>query len=92
MIDFLTFLILIMATWRISSLLVNEEGPLEIFAGLRLRIAGYTDLLTCIWCCSVWLGLAFTLLYWCLPDIAFWVALPFALSTGAIAWEKWGGS
>lgn len=80
-----------MATWRISSLLVNEEGPLEIFVKLRLFAAGYTDLFTCIWCFSVWLGAAFTLLYWYLPEAAFWVALPFALSTGAITWEKWNG-
>lgn len=80
-----------MATWRISSLLVNEEGPLELFARLRLLVSGITDLLTCIWCCSVWVGIGFTALYWYLPAVAFWVALPFALSAGAILWDKWTG-
>lgn len=88
MIDLLTFLILILATWRLSSLLVNEEGPFGVFLKLRLLIASFTDLLTCVWCCSVWIGLAFTLLYCYQPLIAFWVALPLAISTGAIALER----
>lgn len=90
MIDLLTLLILILATWRLSSLLVNEEGPFGMFLKLRLLIAPVTDLLTCIWCFSIWLGLTFTLLYWYSPAVTFWIALPFALSAGAIAWDKWG--
>jgi hypothetical protein len=87
----LVFLILIMATWRISSLLVNEEGPAGGFSRLRSFTGRFTELLTCIWCCSVWVGLGFTFLYWYLPGVIFWVALPFALSAGAIAWDKYNG-
>lgn len=91
MIDLLTLLILIAATWRLSSLLVNEEGPFGLFLKFRLLVAGATDLFTCIWCLSLWIGLGFSLLYWYSPIVTFWVALPFALSGGAIAWDKHNG-
>ncbi len=35
---FMDILILMLATWRISSLLVDENGPFDIFAELRYRV------------------------------------------------------
>lgn len=43
------------------------------------------QLLDCVWCCSVWVAMGWTALYYFLPALAVWVALPFAISTIAIA-------
>lgn len=83
MIDLLTLFILILATWRLSSLLAQEDGPFGILKKIRI--------VDCVWCWSFWWGIIFALLYRYLPDVAFWVALPFALSAGAIAWDRWVG-
>jgi len=90
-------LILILATWRLSSLLVSEAGPGDVFARLR-HWAGvrYDDVgqpyginllargLVCVWCVSVWIGAGWAVLHYFQPQIAFWLALPLALSAGAI--------
>jgi hypothetical protein len=83
----LTLLILILATWRISSLLTNEEGPFEILSRLR-KLTGAFD---CLWCMSIWTGVFITGLYWYSSGLATLLCLPFALSAGAVAWEKWNG-
>jgi hypothetical protein len=60
----------ILATWRLASLLVDEDGPFEVFAKLRDFVGVQYDAysqprgtnevskaLTCIWCTSVWTAL-----------------------------------
>ena len=64
-------IIVALATWRITSLLVNEDGPYDIFARIRKFIGVYYDemnepqgknviaeAITCIWCASVWIAFA----------------------------------
>lgn len=94
----LEFLILSLATFRIAYFLVEESGPWHVaeklreLAGLRANENGWTDpnggfwaqLLSCIYCTSVWVALLLTLLYLVSSGIAFMVALPFAFSTVAI--------
>jgi len=95
------YLILGLATWRISNLLVNEDGPWEVFTKLRDILGVRFDehskaygtnvisrMLACIWCLTPWLGLLVTLGYWLHPVAATWVAMPFALSTIAIVVER----
>lgn len=89
-------LVLALATWRLSALLAYEDGPGEIFARLRewLGVAydphgtpyGTTWLskgIVCPWCNSVWFGAFWALAYGLMPWVV-WVALPLALSAGAI--------
>lgn len=60
----LTFLIASLAVWRLSYGMVHENGPLMVFARLRARLArtqkrsgGLFDMISCIRCLSVWIGL-----------------------------------
>ena len=94
-------LILSLATFRIASLLVNEEGPFGIFVRLRGAV-GVTvnqyhqeeattfwgELFTCIWCMSVWVGCGWTLAHLLFPAVTIWLALPFALSGAAILFNR----
>lgn len=100
----INFLILSLAVWRISSLLVKEAGPWRVFVWLRER-AGIThdadwnpwiipdrffaaQLLGCIWCTSLWAGVVGCICLIVIPDITIWLALPFSLSTVAIVLDK----
>lgn len=96
------FLILGLATWRISSLLVHEAGPGDVFVKLREGV-GFTHdannhkviipdgfwggVLSCVWCCSLWVGVGWVIFYAILPGLAVWTALVFALSTVAVLVE-----
>lgn len=95
------FAILCLATWRISSLLVDETGPFDMFLKLRelvgithdeyKRVAEIPDrflpqLLSCMWCTSVWVGFTVSVFYFLLGGVSFWMLFPLtlALSAGAI--------
>lgn len=111
--DFLHLLIFSLATWRISSLLVNEDGPWFIFERLRTKSGIYwhvpwpyhvesqehsdpldeirivpdrfwPQILSCIWCCSIWVGFGWLILFLISPWNAVLLAAPFAFSAGAI--------
>lgn len=64
------FVIFGFAVWRLSSLLVREDGPFDILAKFRHKIGVYYDerskpqgknviakAFTCVWCLSVWVAL-----------------------------------
>lgn len=70
MTETLRLILLSLATWRISSLLVREGGPGDMFAYLRYRVGVRYDehsnpygttflstIFTCIFCLSMWIGL-----------------------------------
>jgi len=92
----LGFIILSLSTWRISNLLVNEDGPWDILIRFR-GIIGVHYVLSvragknvvaraflCIWCLSVWVGLFATLAFLVTPNITIIALTPFALSAVAI--------
>ena len=90
--DFVTllhFIILSLATWRLSSLLVNEDGPNRLFNSFREQVSDWTGLLDCVWCVSIWIGIILVVIYFFYPVITFWIMLPFALSGAAIMVDKW---
>ena len=98
------FLIYSLATWRIASLLVQEDGPGNVFRRLR-EAAGiehddngdvylvpdtfFAGVLSCIWCCSIWVAAGWTGAWLFIPEISVWLALPFGLSAGAIILDSW---
>lgn len=51
----MSVLLAALATWRLSSLLVYEEGPLETFNHIR-DLPPLRKLLACFWCTSVWVA------------------------------------
>ena len=87
---------MVLATWRISNLLVDdsEDGPWGVLHSLRhLLGVRYDDknrafgtnevgrAITCIWCASIWIGLLVFLFSYYISPIPFY---PFALSAGAL--------
>lgn len=95
-------LILILATWRLTSLIVNEEGPYHSLARFRHWVGlrydemsvpyGTNELasgLSCLWCASVWCGAAWAVLYWIAPNLTLMLALPLALSAGAVLVDEY---
>ena len=97
-ISILHLVLLIAATWRLSNLIVHEDGPSYMFARLRkvasksrarwVRKFGLVELLNCEYCISMWFGIALTLAYGLTTPGSIvgigWFVLPFAMSTGAI--------
>ena len=78
-----------LATWRITHLLVHEKGPLDVLsrgrrAGMRTFGRG---VLTCFDCASLWLAIPFAFVVTrTVPDVAVvWLAL----SGGTILLERW---
>jgi hypothetical protein len=86
--DIITLLILSLATWRVSSLFVVEDGPFKMFAKLRGKITLF-GLLSCLWCLSVWVGAAVIAAWYFVP---FWTVIlcaPFAVSGAAIMIDRY---
>lgn len=59
-------LILTLATWRLAYMLVYEDGLFSVFDRIR-RVANNWEttgeLLSCVWCCSVWTAAGMLLLW-----------------------------
>jgi len=78
----------VLAVWRVTHLIVAEDGPWDLFVRLRRggTAIGLGRLLTCFYCASVWVAIPFALLIahdW--RSIA--ICIP-ALSGGAILLER----
>lgn len=74
-----------LVVWRLSHLLVKENGPLMIFARLRAQLAssqkrsgGLFDMISCTQCTSLWIGLIASL--WVSHDIFTWAVYGLAFS------------
>lgn len=100
---FIQFIILGLAVWRISSLFVNESGPLSLFQRIR-ELAGiqhdpdgvpyqypdnfFAELLSCIWCTSIWVGGGVMALWLFFPQPTYIAATALAFSTVSIWLES----
>lgn len=96
-------LILALATWRLSALLVYEAGPFDLFIRIR-KLAGighddsgrpdmwpdryFAKLLSCVWCLSVQVAIVATILFAIFGNLVIIVLIPFALSSLAIMVER----
>lgn len=94
-------IILIMASWRLSHFLVEEEGPWQIMLKIRTLMGvtydqysqkqgtnAISDMLSCVWCTSYWVSWMWFLVYWSVRPVGLFIAVPFALSAGAILVEE----
>lgn len=88
--DILDVIIIGLASWRVASLLVNEEGPGLIFMRLRSAVgvtegpgeqsSGFFPLLfTCVWCMSVWTTLLMAGI-WYLEPVAVMICAAMAIA------------
>lgn len=87
-IDFAAAALAVLAVWRVTHLLVSEDGPWDVFQLLRRAAAaiGLGRLVSCFYCASIWLAIPFALLLgngW----RTLIVTIP-ALSGGAILCER----
>jgi len=86
------FVLAVLATWRVTHLLANEDGPADIFVRLRRRLGnGFIGgLMDCFNCLSLWIAApaAFLLVRRRpLMQLVSWLAL----SGGACLLERMGG-
>jgi len=97
----IALLILAPATWRLSSLIAREDGPADILSWFRYRVGVRTSTLLvpygensfasgliCVWCNSVWIGMAWAIAYFLFGHVTLWVAMPFAISAFALLLES----
>lgn len=82
-------------TWRLSHMLLFENGPFKIFRRLREKlgvvyypnsddVASYKyEITICIWCLSMWVGTGVTIVLLLVPW-AVWLMLPFVFSASAV--------
>lgn len=100
MLELIAILVLPLATWRISNMLADYEqsGPfgildkLRMWAGVRFdehsmpitKPGSLAQLIICVYCNSIWVGLLFTLGCIVSIKVTTFVGMPFALSAVAI--------
>lgn len=99
----LQIIILPIALWRVSHMIVNERGFMDIFVHIRSLFGILHDddgipiaipdenwalLLSCVWCLSMFLAIPYVIAVYFLGDWVMWFSLPFALSALAIAFDR----
>ena len=90
-----------LACFRITSLLVYEAGPYDVFRELRKRAGIHYDrhsnkiadgelgrMLLCPWCTSIWVGIGLAVLYAISPPLLEYFSLPFAFSAVCIVIQE----
>ena len=53
------FLLAVLATWRVTHLLANEDGPADLIVRIRARLGNSLagKLMDCFYCLSLWIAL-----------------------------------
>ncbi|HWY84887.1 MAG TPA: DUF1360 domain-containing protein [Roseiarcus sp.] len=86
------FVLAVLATWRVTHLLANEDGPADIIFRLRRRVGdGFIgSLMDCFNCMSIWVAAPLALFVSANPVV--WFVSWLALSGGACLLERLGGA
>ena len=68
-----------LATFRVALMFSKEQGPCNVFDGVRQCIEGKARCLTqgihCLWCWSIWVGSFFAGYYWLMGRADFFIAM-----------------
>ncbi|MDF2629467.1 MAG: sporulation protein [Symbiobacteriaceae bacterium] len=77
----LTLVLLIAASFRLTHLIVMDSIMAPVRDRLE-RVPFLGEVITCYWCCGIWVsgGLVAAYLLW--PAVAYWVLLIFAVAGG----------
>jgi len=73
------FVLCLLAVWRVTHLLSQEDGPFDLVLRLRKRLGQgfFGSLLDCFYCLSLWMSIPFSFLLcdaW-IPGLVIWLAL-----------------
>lgn len=77
----LTLLVLILASFRLTHLIVYDEMMEPVRARLE-SVRFVRSVVNCFWCCGVWVSGAAVLSYMAWPSVTWVVALIFAVAAG----------
>ena len=88
----MSFILAVLATWRVTHLLANEDGPADVIFRLRrwLGEGWIGGLMDCFNCLSLWIA-APTALFVSSSPLT-WLVSWLALSGGACLLERLGGA
>lgn len=88
----MTLIIYALACWRVSHLIVHEDGPADMILLSRAYLSGrspvFKSLLSCVWCVSIWVAILIVTADALYPEITERAALIFALSALAVIIER----
>jgi hypothetical protein len=86
----LSFSLAILATWRVTHLLAEEDGPFDSILKLRAELGTSTagKLMDCFQCLSLWIAAPFTFVV--THSIGMWIPVWLALSGAACLLERIG--
>ena len=97
----MTYLVLALATLRLTLLIGREAGPFDIFTRFRVAMGMSFDvygnekptnaiskMLNCFWCLSMWIAGGLSILHLLSPKATHTLSAPLALSAAAIVLES----
>jgi hypothetical protein len=86
----LRFSLAALATWRLTHLLANEDGPWNLISRLRNRAGNglWGGLLDCFYCLSLWISAGVT--FFLGPPLRDWILVWLALSGAACLLDRIG--
>ncbi|WP_299104042.1 DUF1360 domain-containing protein [uncultured Tenacibaculum sp.] len=86
--DSFTFILMMLAIWRITYLFSHEDGPLDVVIKIRMQLGQsfFGNLLDCFYCLSVWVAIPFAV--WKANSIENFFLLWFSLSGAVCILQK----
>jgi hypothetical protein len=84
------FVLAVLATWRVTHLLANEDGPADLIFRFRARLKNgvFSKIMDCFYCLSIWVSVPVALLI--SHNFSDLLLIGLALSGGACLLERIG--